>query len=438
MDEVKKQLWDKLQDDICELNEGLQRLLETWASKWSIQEEDVISEIDDMDGNIKTLEKFYSLTEKLWIKIVTIEEALEQEQDIAKKESKLWKISLYGWKSESSVDNQYKDYIKLYFNDISRIPLLTYDEEREIARRIKKWDEEAKKKLIESNLRLVISIAKRFFGSRLTFSDLIQEWNIWLIKAIEKFDPDKEFKFSTYATWWIKQSITKAIADMSKHVRIPVHLIDEMNSYNKAYQLLFQKLWREPTSKEIWQKLGFPIKKIKKLEEVIFWNVSLDREVWDEWRDTLADLLEDSNTLRPDQIAERTALRNNLDAILWMLDDREAKIVKMRYGIDWPKFTLEQVWEEFDVTRERVRQIEQKVIQKLKEHQWLQKMLWIEDDIEKMNNDTTEWKKKRWRKPAVKEKDDEYDDDDFFAEYGDDDDYDDLDVNFSPEDEDDE
>ena len=436
MDEVKKQLWDKLQDDISELNEGLQRLLETWANKWSIQEEDVISEIDDMDGNIKTLEKFYSLTEKLWIKIITIEEALEQEQEIAKKETKLWKLSLYGWKTETSVDNQYKDYIKLYFNDISRIPLLTYDEEREIARRIKKWDEEAKKKLIESNLRLVISIAKRFFGSRLTFSDLIQEWNIWLIKAIEKFDPDKEFKFSTYATWWIKQSITKAIADMSKHVRIPVHLIDEMNSYNKAYQLLFQKLWREPTSKEIWQKLGFPIKKIKKLEEVIFWNVSLDREVWDEGRDTLADLLEDSNTLRPDQIAERTALRNNLDAILWMLDDREAKIVKMRYGIDGPKFTLEQVWEEFDVTRERVRQIEQKVIQKLKEHQWLQKMLGIEDDIEKMNNDSTAWKKKRGRKPAVKEKDDEYDDDDFFAEYGDDEDYDDLDVNFSPDEDD--
>ena len=436
MDEVKKQLWDKLQDDISELNEGLQRLLETWANKWTIQEEDVISEIDDMDGNIKTLEKFYSLTEKLWIKIITIEEALEQEQEIAKKETKLWKLSLYGWKTETSVDNQYKDYIKLYFNDISRIPLLTYDEEREIARRIKKWDEEAKKKLIESNLRLVISIAKRFFGSRLTFSDLIQEWNIWLIKAIEKFDPDKEFKFSTYATWWIKQSITKAIADMSKHVRIPVHLIDEMNSYNKAYQLLFQKLWREPTSKEIWQKLGFPIKKIKKLEEVIFWNVSLDREVWDEGRDTLADLLEDSNTLRPDQIAERTALRNNLDAILWMLDDREAKIVKMRYGIDGPKFTLEQVWEEFDVTRERVRQIEQKVIQKLKEHQWLQKMLGIEDDIEKMNNDSTAWKKKRGRKPAVKEKDDEYDDDDFFAEYGDDEDYDDLDVNFSPDEDD--
>lgn len=199
-------------------------------------------------------------------------------------------------------------------------------------------------------------------------------------------------------------------------MRIPVHLIDEMNSYNKAYQLLFQKLGREPTSKEIWQKLGFPIKKIKKLEEVIFWNVSLDREVGDEGRDTLADLLEDGNTLRPDQIAERSTLRNNLDAILWMLDDREAKIVKMRYGIDGPKFTLEQVGEEFDVTRERVRQIEQKVIQKLKEHQGLQKMLGIEDDVEKMNHEAT--KKKRGRKPAAKEK--EYDD--IYDAYDDEDD----------------
>lgn len=424
MDSTKKQLRDKLQDDINELTPGLQALLETGANRGMIEEEEVISEIDDMEGNIKLLEKFYDLSEKLGIKIVTIEELLEKEQESLKKETKLWKITLYG-KADHAVDNQYKDYIKLYFNDISKIPLLNYEEEKDVARRIKKWDEEAKKKLIESNLRLVISIAKRYLGSRLTFSDLIQEGNIGLIKAIEKFDPDKEFKFSTYATWWIKQSITKAIADMTRHVRIPVHLIDEINSYNKTYQLLFQKLGREPTSKEIWQKLWFPIKKIKKLEEVIFWNVSLDREVGDEGRDTLADLLEDGNTLRPDQLAERAALRNNLDSILAMLDDREAKIVKMRYGIDGPKFTLEQVGEEFDVTRERVRQIEQKVIQKLKEHQGLQKMLGIEDDIEKLNS---EWgKKKRWRKPAQKQKDeylddedygrDDYDDNDDFEEY---------------------
>ena len=424
MDSTKKQLRDKLQDDINELTPGLQALLETGVNRGMIEEEEVISEIDDMEGNIKLLEKFYDLSEKLGIKIVTIEELLEKEQESLKKETKLWKITLYG-KADHAVDNQYKDYIKLYFNDISKIPLLNYEEEKEVARRIKKWDEEAKKKLIESNLRLVISIAKRYLGSRLTFSDLIQEGNIGLIKAIEKFDPDKEFKFSTYATWWIKQSITKAIADMTRHVRIPVHLIDEINSYNKTYQLLFQKLGREPTSKEIGQKLWFPIKKIKKLEEVIFWNVSLDREVGDEGRDTLADLIEDGNTLRPDQLAERAALRNNLDSILAMLDDREAKIVKMRYGIDGPKFTLEQVGEEFDVTRERVRQIEQKVIQKLKEHQGLQKMLGIEDDIEKLNSEGG--KKKRWRKPAQKQKDeylddedygrDDYDDNDDFEEY---------------------
>ena len=429
MDSTKKQLRDKLQDDINELTPGLQALLETGANRGMIEEEEVISEIDDMEGNIKLLEKFYDLSEKLGIKIVTIEELLEKEQESLKKETKLWKITLYG-KADHAVDNQYKDYIKLYFNDISKIPLLNYEEEKEVARRIKKWDEEAKKKLIESNLRLVISIAKRYLGSRLTFSDLIQEGNIGLIKAIEKFDPDKEFKFSTYATWWIKQSITKAIADMTRHVRIPVHLIDEINSYNKTYQLLFQKLGREPTSKEIGQKLWFPIKKIKKLEEVIFWNVSLDREVGDEGRDTLADLIEDGNTLRPDQLAERAALRNNLDSILAMLDDREAKIVKMRYGIDGPKFTLEQVGEEFDVTRERVRQIEQKVIQKLKEHQGLQKMLGIEDDIEKLNSEGG--KKKRWRKPAQKQKDeylddeeysgDDYDDSDDIAEYTFDDD----------------
>lgn len=412
-------------EDISELSEDLQQLLTQWAEKWSLLEEDLISSLDNMDGSIRVLEKFYDLCDKLWIKVVTIEEELdnrEKEEKNSKKESKLWSISLY-WKNDSPADMQYKDYIKLYFNDISKIPLLSAEEEKEVARKVKKWDEAAKQKLVESNLRLVIAIAKRYFWGRLGFADLIQEWNIWLIKAIEKFDPDKEFKFSTYATWWIKQSITKAIADMGKNVRIPVHLIDEINSYNKTYSLLFQKLWREPTSKEIWQKLWFPIKKVKKLEEVIFWNVSLDREVWDEWRDTLADLIEDGNTLRPDQIAERDTLRANLDQILWMLDDRESKIVKMRYGIDWPKYTLEQVWEEFEVTRERVRQIEQKVIQKLKEHQWLQKMLWIEDDIEKMEDEWIQKKRaKKAQKAPVKKTYDDDDEDDYFEGYDTDDD----------------
>lgn len=420
MQKLKKQLRESFQDDISELSKPLQELLAKGFEQWELKEEDLIAAIDDMDLNIKIVEKFYALSEKLGIKIITIEELLEQEAAILKKETMFGKLELYESKHRST-DSQYKDFIKLYFNDISKIPLLTSEEEKDIAKRIKKGDEEAKKKLIESNLRLVISIAKRFFGSRLSFSDLIQEGNVWLIKAIEKFDPDKEFKFSTYATWWIKQSITKAIADMTKHVRIPVHLIDEINSYNKTYQMLFQKLWREPTSKEIGQKLNFPIKKIKKLEEVIFGNVSLDREVGDEGRDTLADLLEDANTLRPDQFAEKNTLRQNLDMILGMLDDREAKIVKMRYGIDGPKYTLEQVGEEFNVTRERVRQIEQKVIQKLKEHTWLQKILGIEDDVAKLE----QW---GWGKKVRKKSSKIYDnDDDETPKYLDDDDEEEID-----------
>lgn len=423
MQKSKKQLRESFQDDINEFSIELQNLLIKGFSTGILNEEDIIAEIDDMDLNIKTVEKVYDIADKLGIKILTIEEVLEREAQAVKKESRLWKIQLYEEHTRTNTDVQYHDFIKLYFNDISKIPLLTSEQEKDIAKRIKKGDEDAKRKLIESNLRLVISIAKRFFGSRLSFSDLIQEGNIWLIKAIEKFDPDKEFKFSTYATWWIKQSITKAIADMTKHVRIPVHLIDEINSYNKTYQLLFQKLWREPTSKEIWQKLWFPIKKIKKLEEVIFGNVSLDREVGDEGRDTLADLIEDGNTLRPDQFAEKNTLRKNLDMILDMLDDREAKIVKMRYGIDGPRYTLEQVWEEFNVTRERVRQIEQKVIQKLKEHAGLQKILGIEDDIAKMES----WinKGKRWRKKVEKEYEEEED-----KNYSDDDDFEFEEVDF--------
>lgn len=418
MQKLQKQLWDSFQDDVGELSKPLQELLKEWLNHGTINEEDVISDVDDMDLSIKMIEKFYELADKLSIKIITIEEVLEKEAEETKKETKLGKIELYETKKQPS-ESQHKDFIKLYFNEISKIPLLNSEEERDIAKRIKKGDDEAKKILIESNLRLVISIAKRFFWSRLSFSDLIQEGNIWLIKAIEKFDPDKEFKFSTYATRWIKQSITKAIADMTKHVRIPVHLIDEINSYNKTYQLLFQKLWREPTSKEIWQKLGFPIKKIKKLEEVIFGNVSLDREVGDEGRDTLADLIEDGNTLRPDQFAEKNTLRKNLDMILSMLDDREAKIVKMRYGIDGPRYTLEQVWEEFNVTRERVRQIEQKVVQKLKEHAGLQKILGIEDDIAKLEANEGN-KKKKGRKARAEIDDMENEEDDYMSRFDDD------------------
>ena len=349
MDKIKKKLRDEFQDEINELNEHLQLMLEAGASTGRVDEEDLLSAVDDLDENLKLLEKFYDLCEKLSIKIVTVEEVLEKEQETTKPEARLGKITMYGalGKVEAPVDGMYRDFIKIYFSDVARVPLLTPDEEKEIARRVKKGDEEAKKKLIESNLRLVISIAKRFFGARLTFSDLINEGNMGLAKAIEKFDPDKEFKFSTYATWWIKQSITKAIADMAKNVKIPLHILEEIKTYNKTYQDLFEKFNREPTDKEIGEVLTRSIEKIKKLKEVIFGNISLDNAVGEEGKETLGDIIEDENTSRPDQIAERSALSENLEKILGMLDDRESKIIKMRYGIDGPKFTLEQVGEEF-------------------------------------------------------------------------------------------
>ena len=396
--DTKKNLWTKFQDEISDLSDGLQLLLEKWFLVWSLAEEDVIEEIDDLDLKAKMIEKFYYIADKLGIKVITIEEQLQKETaEIISQWQKTGQIHLFDNKVQTN-DKQYKDYIKLYFNDVSKIKLLSSEEEKAIARRIVRWDENAKRKLIEANLRLVISIAKRFFGAKLSFSDLIQEWNVGLIKAIEKFDPEKDFKFSTYATWWIKQSITKAIADMSKHVRIPVHLIDEISAYNKASSMLFQKLGREPNSKEIADHLWFPLKKINKLEEVIYGNISLDSDVWEDGsKDKLGDMIPDTKTATPDQVAETSALRTNLDNILKMLDEREAKIIKMRYGIDGPKYTLEQVGEEFDVTRERVRQVEQKVIQKLREHEGLQKMLGIEDDMEKLLLQWFNTKKKSWR-----------------------------------------
>lgn len=393
---AKAMLWDNMIDEINELPQGLQKILKLWMENGFITEDTILSQIDDIDKQVEVLEKFYDICDKLSIKVQTIEDVLIEEMKEQQEETKLWKVTLYEQKHTVN-DKQYRDFIKLYFNEIGKIPLLTADEEKELAYnlRYKRNEDFSRKKLISSNLRLVISIAKKFLWSRLSFLDLIQEWNAWLIKAIEKFDPDKDFKFSTYATWWIKQSITKAIADMTKNVRIPVHLIDEINAYNKASQRLFQKYGRKPTSKEVAAELKFPIKKIKKLEEVIFGNVSLDTEVGDDGKDSLGDLLADESTLRPDQHVEKETLKGNLNYILDMLDEREAKIIKMRYGIDGPKYTLEQVGAEFNVTRERVRQIEQKVLQKLKEHEWLQRLLWLEDEFERYKVFGSRKKKKK-------------------------------------------
>ena len=205
--------------------------------------------------------------------------------------------------------------------------------------------------------------------------DIIQEGIMGLIKAIEKFDPEKCFKFSTYATWWIKQSIIKAIADTNGVARLPVHVLDEIKKYNVVSQELFQKLQREPTSREIAKALGYSLKKVREIEGKMAWGTSLDAQIGDEGNTNLWDMIEDRWTLTPDHYVERQYLQENLKEIFAMFDDRERKIIQMRWGIGWPKRTLEQIGEEFAITRERVRQIEMKAIEKIKSHEWLHSML---------------------------------------------------------------
>ncbi len=380
---LKWSLLEKYKTPISELMPKLQKLLSTGLDKWFITEDEIISQIDNLEEQVEQVEKIYDLAEKLSIKIITVEDMLMEETK--EKTSKLWNIQLFNKKKTTSMysTSNFKDFIKLYFNDISHIPLLTAEEEKIIVADVKAGDPNQKKVLIQSNLRLVISIAKKFLGSKLSFSDLIQEGNIWLLKAIEKFEPSKDFKFSTYATWWIKQSITKAIADMTKNVRIPVHLIDEISAYNKSVQNLLQELWREPTLPEVAERLEMPIKKVKKIQWVIMGAWSLDSPIGDDGKNSVWDLIEDKSRLKPDEKFEKATLKNNLETIFSMLDDRERKIIKMRYGIDGTRYTLDDIGKEFNITRERVRQIEAKVLQKLKEHVGLRDLLWLDDEIER-------------------------------------------------------
>lgn len=383
--QLKKQVLKSLEDDINDLIPSLRNLINKWFEKEYITEDEMLANVSDLDEQVDSIEKFYDICDKLSIRIISIEESISNEFDDKKS---LWNISLYDsgvmdFNATFSSWSNYKDFVKLYFNDISDIPLLKPEEEKDVVSKVKSWDEEAYKKLVVSNLRLVISISKKFLWSKMSFSDLIQEWNIWLIKAIEKFEPEKEFKFSTYATWWIRQAVTKSIADMTKNVRIPVHLIDEISAYNKAVQTLIQKNNQEPTLLEISKELKMPIHKIKKIKTLILWAGSLDSPIWEDWKNNIWDLLEDKNTLKPNDNFEKKTLIHNLETIFDMLDDRERKIVKMRYGIDWRRYTLDEIWKEFNITRERVRQIEVKVLQKLKDHNWLRSILWIDDEIER-------------------------------------------------------
>ena len=260
------------------------------------------------------------------------------------------------------------DPVKMYLKEIGRVDLLNPEDEPEIARRIQEGDEEAKKILIAANLRLVVSIAKKYVGRGMLFLDLIQEGNMGLVKAVEKFDYTKGFKFSTYATWWIRQAITRAIADQARTIRIPVHMVETINKLTRIQRQLVQDLGRDPTAEEIAEKMeGITPEKVREIQKIALEPVSLETPIGEEDDSHLGDFLEDENAMSPDEYANNQLLKDEINLVLQGLTDREEKVLRLRFGLyDGRTRTLEEVGREFNVTRERIRQIEAKALRKLK------------------------------------------------------------------------
>ncbi|MBR0460577.1 RNA polymerase sigma factor RpoD [Candidatus Saccharibacteria bacterium] len=277
-----------------------------------------------------------------------------------------------------NVDAFADDSVRLYLREIGRVPLLTPEEEADLAARAKKGDKKAKDKLAESNMRLVVSVAKRYSGRGLDFLDLIQEGNTGLLRAVEKFDPDKGFKFSTYATWWIRQAITRAIADQARTIRIPVHMVETINKVLRVTRKLTQELNREPTVDEIAKEMKMDPEKVDYVMKIKQDIASLDASVGrdsDDEESVLGDFVEDEERITPEDAAANQILKEKLAGILSTLSEREQKIVKMRFGIGGGKpHTLEEVGNEFSVTRERIRQIEAKALSKLRKHKDIKKL----------------------------------------------------------------
>ena len=260
-----------------------------------------------------------------------------------------------------------EDPVRMYLKEIGKVPLLSAEEEIELAKRMENGDQEAKKRLAEANLRLVVSIAKRYVGRGMLFLDLIQEGNLGLIKAVEKFDYRKGYKFSTYATWWIRQAITRAIADQARTIRIPVHMVETINKLIRVSRQLLQELGREPTPEEISDEMGMPVDRVREILKISQEPVSLETPIGEEEDSHLGDFIQDDNVPVPAEAASFTLLREQLVEVLGTLTEREQKVLRLRFGLDDGRArTLEEVGKEFNVTRERIRQIEAKALRKLR------------------------------------------------------------------------
>ena len=331
------------------LNEILKQIIDAHSFKGAITTNALCDVLEKYDTTPAQVDYVYKSIAEVGIQII----------DEAERDKELYEQAL----SDISLD----DPVKMYLKDIGEVPLLSADDEIELAKRIQEGDSEAKKKLSEANLRLVVSIAKRYVGRGMLFLDLIQEGNMGLMKAVEKFDYEKGFKFSTYATWWIRQAITRAIADQARTIRIPVHMVETINKLTRVSRVLLQTLGREPTPAEIAAEMNVSEERVREIQKIAQDPVSLETPIGEEEDSHLGDFIEDDRAITPSDSVSSTMLKETLISVLSTLTPREEKVLRLRYGVDdgRPR-TLEEVGKEFNVTRERIRQIEAKALRKLR------------------------------------------------------------------------
>ena len=357
------------------LSQSDQKLLEDLLTQSlntkKVSSKTLIETLDAVDASEDITEKFYDILEAEGIEIdvsdvleligkANLDNPTEKELLAIEEEEK-------NAESMEELPLQVDDPVRMYLKEIGRINLLSQEEEVALAQRMEQGDEEARRLLTEANLRLVVSIAKRYVGHGMLLLDLIQEGNLGLIKAVEKFDYTKGYKFSTYATWWIRQSITRAIADQGRTIRIPVHMVETINRVSRASHQLVQELGRDPTTEEIAKRLGISVHKVEEIIKTAQEPVSLETPIGEEDDSHLGDFIQDEEASRPSEAASYTMLREQLEEVLATLSDREEQVLRMRFGLtDGNVHTLEEVGKAFDVTRERIRQIESKALRKLR------------------------------------------------------------------------
>ncbi|MBS5660956.1 MAG: RNA polymerase sigma factor RpoD [Clostridiales bacterium] len=345
-----------------EKRNAVTELMEQGKAKGKLTTKEITDFFEEVDFDGEQIEKFYDSLESFNIEIVedfVPETDIDFPLDVNMNEDLEASLSTEG----ISID----DPVKVYLKEIGRVPLLSAEEEIELATRMGQGDNYARKRLSEANLRLVVSIAKRYVGRGMQFLDLIQEGNLGLIKAVEKFDYTKGFKFSTYATWWIRQAITRAIADQARTIRIPVHMVETINKVKKVTSQLLHKNGHDPSAEEIAAELDMPVDKVREIMRVAQEPVSLETPIGEEEDSHLGDFIQDDDAPAPAEVASNTLLKEQLGDVLGTLTDREEKVLRLRFGLeDGRSRTLEEVGKEFNVTRERIRQIEAKALRKLR------------------------------------------------------------------------